>query len=238
MKAKQLIIGLSVAAFGLSSCTSSVHSTSAALKTKADTANFYIGYMYGSNLERNGITEPNVEAIVAGLNSAIQGKKAPADMMAMNMYVNQYVQGVRMAQAKEAEERGKAFLDENAKKEGVKTTESGLQYKIEKQGEGAIPADTSIVRVHYRGTLIDGTEFDSSYKRNEPTEFPVNRVIAGWTEALKMMPVGSKWTLYIPSNLGYGPRGAGQLIGPNETLIFEVELLDIVDPNAKEAEKK
>lgn len=238
MKAKQLILGLSVAAFGLSSCTGNIHSTSASLKTKADTANFYIGYMYGSNLERSGITNPNVEAIVAGLNSAIHGKKAPADMMAMNMYVNQYVQEVRMAQAKEAEERGKAFLEENAKKEGVKTTESGLQYKIEKQGEGALPADTSIVRVHYRGTLIDGTEFDSSYKRNEPTEFPVNRVIAGWTEALKMMPVGSKWTLYIPSNLAYGPRGAGQIIGPNETLIFEVELLDIVDPNAKKAEKK
>ena len=107
------------------------------------------------------------------------------------------------------------------------------KYKIEKEGTGAIPADTSVVRVHYKGTLIDGTEFDSSYKRGEPTEFPVNRVIKGWTEALKLMPVGSKWTLYIPSNLAYGPQGARGAIGPNETLIFEVELIDIVDPNAE-----
>ena len=128
---------------------------------------------------------------------------------------------------------GEEFLAANAKKDGIKTTESGLQYKIEKEGTGAIPADTSVVRVHYKGTLIDGTEFDSSYKRGEPTEFPVNRVIKGWTEALQLMPVGSKWTLYIPSNLAYGPQGARGAIGPNETLIFEVELIDIVDPNAQ-----
>ncbi|MDY4042585.1 MAG: FKBP-type peptidyl-prolyl cis-trans isomerase [Marinifilaceae bacterium] len=229
MKIKNFVLGLSVATLGLSSCTN-INSTTATLSTKADTANYYIGYMYGSGLLKSGITNPNMNAIIAGVNSALQKKDAPADMMQMNAYVSEYVQGLMMEKAKEAEAKGKAFLEENAKKEGVKTTESGLQYKIEKQGEGAIPADTSIVSVHYKGTLIDGTEFDSSYKRNEPAQFPVNRVIAGWTEALKMMPVGSKWTLYIPSNLGYGARGAGQLIGPNETLIFEVELLDIVSP--------
>lgn len=229
MKIKNFVLGLSVATLGLSSCTN-INSTTATLSTKADTAHYYIGYMYGSGLLKSGITTPNMNAIIAGINSALQKKDAPADMMQMNAYVSQYVQGLMMEKAKEAEAKGKAFLEENAKKEGVKTTESGLQYKIEKQGEGAIPADTSVVSVHYKGTLIDGTEFDSSYKRNEPAQFPVNRVIAGWTEALKMMPVGSKWTLYIPSNLGYGTRGAGQLIGPNETLIFEVELLDIVSP--------
>ena len=170
-------------------------------------------------------------ACVGGMVSVLKGE---VRLLATSF---EWAEDIDVERAKAAEERGKAFLAENAKKDGVKTTESGLQYKIEKQGEGEIPADTSVVSVHYRGTLIDGTEFDSSYKRNKPTEFPVNRVIAGWTEALKMMPVGSKWTLYIPSNLAYGPRGAGQLIGPNETLIFEVELLGIVPPQDKKAEK-
>ena len=128
---------------------------------------------------------------------------------------------------------GEKFLAENKTKEGVKTTPSGLQYKVITEGKGEIPADTCKVKVNYKGTLIDGTEFDSSYKRNEPTTFRANQVIKGWTEALTMMPVGSKWTLYIPSNFAYGPQGARGAIGPNETLIFEVELIDIVDPNAQ-----
>lgn len=237
MKAKNAILGLSAAALGLGGCTGNMNSTHATLSTKADTAAYYMGYMNGSQLLQMGLDDIDMEVLVAGMNAGLQKAEAPADMMQMNMYVRQYLSELQQERAKAAEERGKAFLAENAKKDGVKTTESGLQYKIEKQGEGEIPADTSVVSVHYRGTLIDGTEFDSSYKRNKPTEFPVNRVIAGWTEALKMMPVGSKWTLYIPSNLAYGPRGAGQLIGPNETLIFEVELLGIVPPQDKKAEK-
>ena len=122
---------------------------------------------------------------------------------------------------------GEKFLAENATKEGVKTTESGLQYKIIKEGKGAIPTDSSTVKVHYKGTLIDGTEFDSSYKRNAPTSFRADRVIKGWTEALTMMPVGSKWELYIPQELAYGARETGGQIKPFSTLIFEVELLEI-----------
>ena len=122
---------------------------------------------------------------------------------------------------------GEKFLAENAKKEGVKTTESGLQYKVIKEGKGAIPTETSTVKVHYKGTLVDGTEFDSSYNRNEPTSFRANQVIKGWTEALTMMPVGSKWELYIPQELAYGSRETGGLIKPFSTLIFEVELLEI-----------
>ena len=121
---------------------------------------------------------------------------------------------------------GEKFLAENAKKEGVKTTESGLQYKVIKEGKGAIPTETSTVKVHYKGTLVDGTEFDSSYNRNEPTSFRANQVIKGWTEALTMMPVGSKWELYIPQELAYGARETGD-IKPFSTLIFEVELLEI-----------
>ena len=124
--------------------------------------------------------------------------------------------------------KGEEFLKENATKEGVKTLPSGLQYKVVKEGEGKSPKATDTVSVHYKGTLINGTEFDSSYKRNEPAEFPVNRVIPGWTEALQLMKEGSKWMLYIPAKLAYGERGTpGGPIGPNETLIFEVELLKV-----------
>jgi FKBP-type peptidyl-prolyl cis-trans isomerase FklB len=127
----------------------------------------------------------------------------------------------------DAKAKGAKFLAENAKKPGVVSRPSGLQYKIIVDGKGASPSRTSLVTTHYAGTLIDGTEFDSSYARNEPATFGVNQVIAGWTEALQLMKVGSKWELYIPSNLAYGPRGAGGDIGPDETLIFTVELLKV-----------
>ncbi len=129
--------------------------------------------------------------------------------------------------AQTALEQGQAFLAENAKKPGVQQTASGLQYKILKEGTGKSPKATDTVLVHYRGTLLNGTEFDSSYKRNEPIEFPLNGVIRGWTEGLQLAKEGGKLELYIPSNLAYGPRGAGGVIGPDETLIFEVELLKV-----------
>lgn len=128
------------------------------------------------------------------------------------------------AQAEKNLAEGKAFLEENAKKEGVVTTDSGLQYKIITPGSGDTPSADSTVEVDYKGTLIDGTEFDSSYARGEPVQFPVGGVIKGWTEALQLMKEGAKWELYIPSDLAYGPGGAGGQIGPNATLIFEVEL--------------
>ena len=132
-----------------------------------------------------------------------------------------------VARAQVGREKGEAFLAENAKKEGVKSIPSGLQYRILKEGTGKKPAKTDTVIVHYKGTLIDGREFDSSHKRGQPAEFPVDRVIKGWTEALQLMPEGSKWMLYIPWNLAYGEQGRGGLIGPHETLVFEVELLSI-----------
>ena len=129
--------------------------------------------------------------------------------------------------AQTALEKGRAFLAENATKPGVQQTSSGLQYLIVNPGEGRSPKATDTVKVNYRGALIDGTEFDSSYKRNEPIEFPLNGVIAGWTEGLQLLKEGGKIQLFIPSNLAYGPRGAGGLIGPDETLIFEVDLLKV-----------
>lgn len=129
--------------------------------------------------------------------------------------------------AQSALEKGKAFLADNATKPGVKQTASGLQYILLEPGTGKAPKATDVVKVHYRGTLLDGTEFDSSYKRNEPIEFPLNRVIPGWTEGLQLVKEGGKIRLFIPSDLAYGPRGAGGAIGPDETLVFDVELLGV-----------
>lgn len=137
------------------------------------------------------------------------------------------VAGPTLLMAQTALEKGKAFLAENAGKPGVQQTASGLQYKILKEGTGKSPKATDTVLVHYRGTLLDGREFDSSYKRNEPISFPLNRVIPGWTEGLQLAKEGGKIELYIPSELAYGSRGAGGAIGPDETLIFEVELLEV-----------
>ncbi len=169
--------------------------------------------------------------LVAGFIAGVLGKDQKFTMEEAQTYVQEVMTAANdkkmEAQFGENREAGEKFLAENKTKEGVQVTPSGLQYKVIKQGKGAVPTATDKVSVHYRGTLIDGTEFDSSYKRNKPTEFAANQVIKGWTEALTMMPVGSKWELYIPQELAYGSRNQGQ-IKPFSTLIFEVELLDIV----------
>lgn len=231
MKAKNLLLTLAVGAMAASCNTGSMTQTSVSMKTAADTASYYLGYMYGSGMQRTGLKEPNMEAILAGMNTAIQGKETGANPQAMEMYLNNYFQQLAMKMAEANLEKGQKFMAENAKKEGVKELVDGIQYKVIKEGNGAKPAATDVVKVHYKGTLIDGTEFDSSIKRGEPAEFPLNRVIAGWTKSLQEMTVGSKWELYIPADQAYGQRGSGP-IGPNETLIFQVELLDIVTPQA------
>lgn len=149
-------------------------------------------------------------------------------MSAALQQLQQEAQEAAQAQFKAIEEEGRAFLVENAKKDGVNVTESGLQYEVLVEGNGAKPTRSDSVRVHYTGTLTNGTTFDSSVARGVPAEFPVSGVIAGWTEALQLMPVGSKWRLTIPHNLAYGERGAGASIPPFSVLVFEVELLDIL----------
>jgi len=200
------------------------------LSTVAAKASYGIGLQMGQQL-KSVFAGVSLDAALAGVADAFADKPEQLSVDEINQAfgaIQQQMQAQKAGQARQFAAGGNAFLAENAKRAGVVVTPSGLQYEVLHQGDGAIPTARSTVRTHYRGTLINGTEFDSSYRRNDPTEFPVNGVIAGWTEALQLMPVGSKWKLYIPYNLAYGERGAGADIGPYQALIFEIELLDIV----------
>ncbi|MGD0517852.1 MAG: FKBP-type peptidyl-prolyl cis-trans isomerase [Thermoguttaceae bacterium] len=204
-----------------------------ALKTQKEKMSYSIGVDVAKNFAKMGM-DLDLDVFFRGLKDGFSGKKllmTDDEMHAtisafQNDLTKKQSQGKQTA-AEENKKTGEAFLAENKKKEGVVTLPSGLQYKILKAGKGKKPTDADTVECHYRGTLIDGTEFDSSYRRGQPATFPVAGVIAGWTEALKLMPVGSKWQLFVPSQLAYKERGSGQEIGPNATLIFEVELLGI-----------
>ena len=192
------------------------------LKSQKDKVSYIIGMDIGTNLKKQSI-DIDSNILAKGVKDALSGGKP--------LLTEQEIQETMIAFQKEVMEkqkkRGEAFLAENKNKEGVKTLPSGLQYKVIKAGTGKTPKLNNTVTTHYRGTLIDGTEFDSSYKRGQPVSFPVSGVIPGWTEALQLMQEGAKWQLFIPPNLGYGERGAGGVIGPNATLIFEMELISI-----------
>ena len=203
------------------------------LKDEKDKVSYSIGLDIGNTFKKQKM-DINTEVLMAGIKDAQSGAKPLLSEEQVKETMTAFSKSMvekQTAAAKEAAEKnaaeGEKFLAENKAKEGVKTTPSGLQYKVLREGSGASPKETDTVVTQYRGTLINGTEFDSSYKRNEPTTFPVNRVIKGWTEALQMMKPGAKYQLFIPANLAYGERGAGQDIGPNETLIFEIELLSV-----------
>ncbi len=192
----------------------------------------------GANLKSQGV-EVDWSILAQGLKDGASGAKtrlteeeAKAVLTEVQNEVRKEQQEKMKAAADKNKADGQAFLEANKSKEGVKTTASGLQYKVITEGTGPKPTASDTVVCNYRGTLIDGKEFDSSYKRGEPATFPVGGVIKGWTEALQMMPVGSKWQLFIPPDLAYGERGAGAEIGPDSTLIFEVELISIKPPEA------
>lgn len=194
-------------------------------------ASYGIGLQMGDQLRANPFEGLDIEAVQAGLADAFNQQPPQVDNQTLGVAFNEIHQRMEAAKAGQSEEAiaaGKAFLDENAKREEVTITDSGLQYEVLTTGEGSLPTADSTVRTHYHGTLVDGNVFDSSYDRGQPAEFPVNGVIKGWTEALQMMPVGSKWRLYVPHDLAYGEQGAGGAIGPYSTLIFDVELLDII----------
>jgi peptidyl-prolyl cis-trans isomerase len=193
-----------------------------------DKVSYSLGLSIASNLISSGVTTINAEAFIDGLNVVFSGKMPEIMPDEANNILQDYFDKLQQAKGKEAKAKGEKFLAENKKKEGVVALPSGLQYKILTAGNGPKPKASDTVKCHYEGRLINGTVFDSSIRRNEPAEFPVSGVIAGWVEALQLMPVGSKWQLYIPSELAYGTHGAGQSIGPNQTLIFDVELLAII----------
>lgn len=203
----------------------------------SDTQRF--GYAIGLDVGESLATvrdDVDLAAIKAGLDDAFNEREARLDAATRDAIKTEAAERIQakqmegmMQKAAAAEEAGAKFLADNAERDGVTVTESGLQYEVLSEGEGDKPAAEDTVTVHYRGTLIDGTEFDSSYARNEPVSFPLANVIAGWTEGLQLMSPGAKYKLFIPAALGYGERGAGNRIGPNETLVFEVELLSVAE---------
>jgi FKBP-type peptidyl-prolyl cis-trans isomerase FklB len=204
--------------------------TSAVLKTTQDSLSYAIGLSVANFYKQQNITNINTALVMRAINDVNKGNKRVLDEQQANACIVSYMQKAKAEKAAVAKKQGEEFLAANKTKPGVVTTPSGLQYVVLKEGTGPKPALTDMVRVHYHGTLIDGRVFDSSVERGQPIELAVNGVIPGWTEALQMMPVGSKWKLFIPSKLAYGDQQAGPMIAPGSTLIFDVELLDIVKP--------
>lgn len=200
-------------------------------ETVEQKASYGIGLQMGQQLAGSGLEGLNVAAIAAGIATALVGEQPAISIDEINQAlhtIHMRAEEARQEAAKVAASEGEAFLKDNALRPEVTVLESGLQYEVLVEGNGAIPTSDKSVRVHYHGQLVDGTVFDSSVSRGQPAEFPVTGVIRGWVEALQLMPVGSKWKLYIPHNLAYGERGAGASIPPFAALVFEVELLDIL----------
>lgn len=231
MKNRNLILAIIAIVFiGFTACNSVSKSTSktAKFESQSDTIAYTLGHSIGSNLLAQ-FPDVNPEIIAKGIVDGYNKAENPiyATPEESDMAIRAYIKSVSDRKAIETKEKGEAFLAENAKKDGVKVTESGLQYQVILEGNGPKPTVESTVSVTYHGTTIDGVVFDSSVERGDTVSFPLNGVIKGWTEGLQLMPVGSKYKFFIPSDLAYGQRGAGATIGPNSTLIFDVELIEI-----------
>ncbi|KTD98263.1 MULTISPECIES: FKBP-type peptidyl-prolyl cis-trans isomerase [unclassified Pseudoalteromonas] len=199
--------------------------------TDAEKASYGIGLQMGEQLKSNPFEGLNLNSVFEGMKDAYAGGAFQVEIpeiQAAFEKINEEIQARREEESKVLSAEGIAFLEENAKRPEITVTESGLQYEVLATGEGEKPTAESTVRVDYHGTLINGTVFDSSYERGQPAEFPVGGVIKGWTEALQMMPVGTKWRIYVPHELAYGERGAGAAIAPFSTLVFDVELHEII----------
>ena len=238
MKKISVLVATVIVAMSASFTSCDSHK-SASLKTAVDSASYAIGINTGANYRTNLKTLPggeaNIDDLIAGFIQAIKGDSAAMKMTpeTAQQYLQTYFVEASAKEAAQNKEAGEKFLAENKTKEGVITTESGLQYKVEKEGTGEKPTAADRVKVHYTGTLLEGTKFDSSVDRGEPAEFGVSQVIRGWTEGLQIMPAGSKYIFWIPSDLAYGERGAGQDIKPNSVLKFEVELLEVIKEDKK-----
>ncbi|WP_250656172.1 FKBP-type peptidyl-prolyl cis-trans isomerase [Alkalimarinus coralli] len=223
------LAGVGVLGLALAACNED-QKKEVSLESDMDKVSYGMGLNIGKNFKQQELVM-NVDAIAAGMRDAMDGKQRLDDetIKASAEAVRDREMEKQKALSNAQSQKGKEFLAENAKREGVTTTDSGLQYEVITQGsgEGESPKATDTVSVHYHGTLIDGTVFDSSVERNQPAEFPLNAVIKGWTEALQLMKVGDKWKLYLPSEIAYGARSPSPKIPANSTLVFEVELLDI-----------
>jgi FKBP-type peptidyl-prolyl cis-trans isomerase FkpA len=233
------ILAVALIAALASACDKKGAHPTSALDTDAQKFGYAIGVDIGNSLSPVK-SEVDIDALINGMEEALAGKTPRLDdetREKVKSEVSKRLQAKQMeertAKAAAAKEAGEKFLAENGKRDGVKTTASGLQYEMLTEGSGAMPKATDKVTVHYKGTLIDGTEFDSSYTRGQPVTFPLGNVIPGWTEGLQLVKAGGKAKLYIPSALAYGERGAGAKIGPNEALVFEVELVSIEKGDAK-----
>ncbi|MEX0889951.1 MAG: FKBP-type peptidyl-prolyl cis-trans isomerase [Balneolaceae bacterium] len=210
---------------------------SAEFRTTIDSVSYSLGYYYGTSIADEGIEDFNYSNFLSGLRTAVESGDPVFDEMAMQGALQNFQEDLQAEQQRRRMEQSEAnaaeadrFLSENAERDEVTVTDSGLQYRVIEEGEGVRPDEESRVRVHYRGTLIDGEEFDSSYSREEPAEFPLNQVIPGWTEGLQLMSEGAKYEFFIPAELGYGNNPPpGSPIEPGAVLIFEVELLSILD---------
>lgn len=234
MKTTLRLLGIGLMGLTLAGCNAG----GSKLDTQKDKASYIIGQNIGRSFKQQNLDESvvDLDKLLLGMRDAIKGAEPKFTDEQIMEIMTQFQQEMEarsdsLAAAASGKNRkaGEEFLKENAAKEGVVTLPSGLQYKILTEGKGKKPGPTSMVTVHYRGTLIDGTVFDSSIDRGQPATFPVNGVIEGWTEALQLMPAGSKWQLFIPAGLAYGDQGAGPAIGPGSTLIFEVELISVND---------
>lgn len=189
---------------------------------------YALGMSLGNNLLGSGVAALDYAKLAKGIQDVMEQKETDIEFQDAQTIIGDFFQTLQTKMSEQAQATGKAFLTENAKRTEVITLASGLQYEVLSEGNGATPTASDSVKVHYHGSLIDGTVFDSSVNRGEPATFGVTQVISGWVEALQLMPVGSKWKLFIPSELAYGAQGAGQAIAPHSALVFEVELLEIV----------
>jgi FKBP-type peptidyl-prolyl cis-trans isomerase FklB len=227
---KKLIIALIFLVSLSTNLTAQVQEVSKdiSLKNAIDSLSYSFGFLIGNNLQTQGVKELNYDLFIKGFNSGFANEQPVMKIEECNTYVQDYFNKQITQEANMNLEKSAEFLIANQTKEGVVTLPSGLQYKILEPGEGTPPLATDQVRVHYTGTFIDGTVFDSSIERNEPIVFGCNQVIPGWTEALQLMKPGAKWMLYVPPALAYGEKGAGGVIGPNLALIFEVQLIEVI----------
>ena len=227
MKIRHFLLTIVALAIIATSCGQKVK-TNLKLTNSVDTLSYCLGADVASSLKSSNVEDINYDAFMKGFDDVYKDKELMLKKDTLRVLINKYIMDIRMKSFEKNLEEGKKFLEENKKREGVITTESGLQYEIITEGTGKSPSATSIVRTHYRGTLINGAQFDSSYEKGEPIEFPLNGVIKGWTEGLQYMKEGGKYKLYLPTELAYGMNvRPGGKIQPNMALIFEIELIEV-----------